>query len=146
MHKEYPPVYSYSFAYAMAAKEEDEYADSVILNEKCRDFIEATIESNCKWNLDCPVTCTFDAETAVKSVVAQFGLQRTALVVINTIVAKNYDGRISQENKQWAYRNPVYMDKMEGGPYFGTSFVVGRPHSIMFNAFASVVRQLHTNQ
>lgn len=139
------PIYSYSFAYAQAAKEEDEFTDSVKLNEKCRDFIEATFESSYRWNNDSPVVCTFDAEAAAKAVIEQFGLQRTVLVVVNTIVARNYDGRISRENKQWAYRWPVFLDQVEGGPYYGTSFVVNRPHSCMFNAFASAVRQIHTN-
>lgn len=145
MYREYPPIYSYSFAYAEAAKEENEYIDSVLLNKKCRDFIEATIESCCNWNLDGPVTCSFDADAAVKTVTEQFGLQRTVLVVINTIVAKSFDHRICSENRQWASRWPVFMDKVEGGPYYDTSYVVNQPHACMFDAFATAVRKIHTN-
>ena len=51
-----------------------------------------------------------DTEAAVKDVLEKFGTERVQFILANTIQRKNYDGRISQDNKAWAKTIPVLED------------------------------------
>ena len=51
-----------------------------------------------------------DTEAAVKDVLEKFGTERVQFILANTIQRKNYDGRISQDNKAWAKTIPMPED------------------------------------
>ena len=51
-----------------------------------------------------------DTEAAVKDVLEKFGAERVQFILANTIQRKNYDGRISQDNKAWAKSIPMLED------------------------------------
>ena len=51
-----------------------------------------------------------DTEAAVKDVLEKFGTERVQFILANTIQRKNYDGRISQDNKAWAKTIPMLED------------------------------------
>ena len=95
-------VYPYSGEVAEREGDLEWYRQSHKLNIACKNEIEGAIARNYADN-------TLSDE-AVHQVVAQFGLPRTAFVLVNTIREKDWDGRISHDNKAWAKRVPVYPD------------------------------------
>ena len=48
--------------------------------------------------------------SSVKDVLEKFGTERVQFILANTIQRKNYDGRISQDNKAWAKNIPTLED------------------------------------
>lgn len=95
-------VYPYSGDVAEREGDLEWYRQSHKLNIACKNEIEWAIAQNYSNN-------TLNDE-AVHQVVAKFGLPRTAFVLVNTIREKDWDGRISHDNKAWAKRVPVYPD------------------------------------
>ena len=95
-------VYPYSVSRAEEDGDLDLYRQSHKLNIACKDAIENAITRHYRNN-------TLDAK-AVQAVVDQFGWARTSFVLVNTIRNKTWDGRISQENKQWAQLAPMFPD------------------------------------
>lgn len=95
-------IYPYSVSRAEEDGDLDWYRQSHKLNIACKDAIENAISRHYRNN-------TLDAK-AVQDVVDQFGWARTSFVLVNTIRNKTWDGRISQENKQWAQLVPIFPD------------------------------------
>lgn len=52
---------------------------------------------------------------AAQSVVEQYGFDRTMYVLAITVLDKEWDGRISQSNKNWAKMQPIFTDYDEMG-------------------------------
>ena len=96
------PIYPYSVSRAEQDGELDWYRQSHKLNIACKEAIENSISRHYRNN-------TLDAK-AVQDVVDQFGWARTSFVLVNTIRNKSWDGRISQENKQWAQLALMFPD------------------------------------
>lgn len=101
--KDNTPIYPHSAAYAREHDELPEYRASYKAHTACRDSIDAAISQHYRDN------CL--GSQAVKDVVAQFGFDRTLYVLANTVQHKDWDGRISQSNKQWARDFPVAADR-----------------------------------
>ena len=95
-------VYPYSGEVAEREGDLEWYRQSHKLNIACKNEIEWAIAQNYSNNIL--------SDEAVHQVVAKFGLPRTAFVLVNTIREKDWDGRISHDNKAWAKRVPVYPD------------------------------------
>lgn len=95
-------IYPYSVSRAEEDGNLDWYRQSHKLNIACKDAIEKAISRHYRNN-------TLDTK-AVQDVVDQFGWARTSFVLVNTIRNKTWDGRISQENKQWAQLVPIFPD------------------------------------
>ena len=72
-------------------------------NSACKEAIEQTISAHYAEN-------RLDTEAAVKDVLEKFGTERVQFILANTIQRKNYDGRISQDNKAWAKNIPTLED------------------------------------
>ena len=72
-------------------------------NSACKEAIEQTISAHYAEN-------RLDTEAAVKDVLEKFGTERVQFILANTIQRKNYDGRISQDNKAWAKIIPMLED------------------------------------
>ena len=72
-------------------------------NSACKEAIEQTISAHYAEN-------RLDTEAAVKDVLEKFGTERVQFILANTIQRKNYDGRISQDNKAWAKSIPTLED------------------------------------
>lgn len=89
------PVYPHSAAYASEHGEMAQYNLSYQANSACKEAIEQTISAHYAEN-------RLDTEAAVKDVLEKFGAERVQFILANTIQRKNYDGRISQDNKAWA--------------------------------------------
>lgn len=92
--KHYLPVYPHTLAHAMEDGAVDEYLDSRKLNMDCKRGIEKAIADN------------FDGmhlkEESIKPVIEEFGQERVAFILANTIQELSYDGRFSRERKMWA--------------------------------------------
>lgn len=95
-------VYPYSVSRAEEDGDLDWYRQSHKLNITCKDAIEKAISRHYRNNTLNP--------KAIQDVVGQFGWVRTSFVLVNTIRNKTWDGRISQENKQWAQLAPMFPD------------------------------------
>ena len=97
------PVYPHSAAYASEHGEMAQYNLSYQANSACKEAIEQTISAHYAEN-------RLDTEAAVKDVLEKFGTERVQFILANTIQRKNYDGRISQDNKAWAKTIPMPED------------------------------------
>ena len=97
------PVYPHSAAYAREHGEMAQYNLSYQANSACKEAIEQTISAHYAEN-------RLDTEAAVKDVLEKFGTERVQFILANTIQRKNYDGRISQDNKAWAKTIPMLED------------------------------------
>ena len=74
-----------------------------------------------------------DVQEASKAVVDTFGFERTMFVLANTIRIKNYDGRISAENKAWARTIPACEDQL--------NILVDRCNPGLLDLFTNQVRK-----
>ena len=97
------PFYHHSAAYASEHGEMAQYNRSYQANSACKEAIEQTISAHYAEN-------RLDTEAAVKDVLEKFGTERVQFILANTIQRKNYDGRISQDNKAWAKTIPTLED------------------------------------
>lgn len=88
------PLYEKPFAEARDSDEISAYRLSSRADNMCKTAIEAAINDNYS-------DCRLDPEGA-KKVVENFGLDRVKKILALTCIVKDYDGRISPENKAWA--------------------------------------------
>ena len=88
------PLYDKSFAEARDREEISAYRLSSRADNMCKTAIEAAINDNYS-------DCRLDPEGA-KKVVENFGIDRVKKILALTCIVKDYDGRISPENKAWA--------------------------------------------
>ena len=92
--KNYPAFYGHTLVYAMEHGEVDQYLDSRKLDRECKEAVEGTIRQN------------FDGmhlkHDIVKPLAEQYGSDRIAFVLANTLQQESWDGRFSRDNKAWA--------------------------------------------
>lgn len=134
-------VYTASASYAKNHNEYDLYLSSYETNIACRNAIEDAIAENYR-------DSRFNSASAVKSVVERFGLDRTKFVMAATIQDKDWDGRISAENKQWAKTIEIPQDDTAWGTKRYRHYVVYFSHSGLIDLFANRLRkelELHKN-
>ena len=130
-------VYPYSGEVAEREGDLEWYRQSHKLNIACKNEIEGAISRNYENN-------TLSDE-AVHQVVAQFGLPRTAFVLVNTIREKEWDGRISHDNKAWAKRVPVYPDVDTFGQNKRLKYVVDC-NAGLTDIFVNILRRKYRQQ
>ena len=127
------PVYLYPGDYAREHDEIDQYRESRKANIACRDAIDAAIREHYRDN-------SLDVKKAVAQVADAFGYDRMLHVCANTIRQKEWDGRISQDNIQWARTLPIYEDKGGFGHDRRMDYIVDRSHPGLFDMFAKAAR------
>ena len=125
------PVYLYPRTYAQKHGEMEEYRMSRQANIACRDAIDRAIHEHYHDNVL--------SRKAVQNVVGQYGFDRTLYVLAVTVMDKNWDGRISQSNKNWAKMQPIFIDHDEMGNERRRAFVV-RSHPGLIDLFLREVR------
>ena len=130
-------VYPYSGEVAEREGDLEWYRQSHKLNIACKNEIEWAIAQNYSNN-------TLNDE-AVHLVVAKFGLPRTAFVLVNTIREKDWDGRISHDNKAWAKRVPVYPDVDTFGQNKRLKYVVDC-NAGLTDIFVNILRREYRQQ
>ena len=125
------PVYYEPFSYAQEHDEVDLYRTSYRMNSECKQAIHEAIADN------------YDGmhlgDGAVDQVVRQYGMERVGYILANTLRYKNYDGRFSHSNKEWAEQvgtpeNNVRIIK------FRADWVV-TSHSAVLDGFVTMYRE-----
>ena len=71
----------------------------------------------------------------------QFGYDRMFYVLANTVRQKEWDGRISRDNKAWAKTIPVYENPDGFGHDRNIYFVVNRSHPGLTDLFLTQARR-----
>lgn len=127
------PVYPYPASYAREHGELEQYRASHKANIACKEAIEAAISEHYRDN-------RLGKEAAME-VIDAFGMDRTLYVLANTVRHKDWDGRISHDNKVWARTIPVYEDTDAWGDDRNTSFVVDKSHPGLTDIFLNQVRR-----
>ncbi len=127
------PLYRHDAAHAREQGDLDLYRASRRANIACKEAIEQAIGRHYSNN-------RLDAEAAVNDVLEQFGADRVQYVLANTVRHKEWDGRISRDNKAWASTMPL----PEGSPQDRHSeyLVVDRCNPGLTDLFLKQVRQL----
>ncbi len=129
---EYVPVYTRTSAYAREFGQMEQFQKSLKENIACKEAIEAAIKEN------------FDGmhlnQDVVKPIVEQFGTERVTYVLATTVSAKDWDGRFSPDNRQWAQTRAAKPDT----DYFGynrcDNFCVNS-HPAILDGFVSLTRR-----
>ena len=124
------PVYYEPFSYAKENDEVDLYRTSYRLNCECKQAIQEAIADN--------YDGMYLGDGAVDQVVRQYGMERVGYILTNTLHHKNYDGRFSPGNKEWAEQvsTPEHnADRMT----FRTDWVVDS-HPAILNGFVTMFR------
>ena len=130
------PVYRYPACYAEQEGELDLYRESFVANVACKETIEITIATS----YDAATYC-LDAEKAARRVIEVCGLERVVYVLANTIRQKEWDGRFSAANKQWAKTVPVCLDP-EAGYCRNSRFVVDKCSPGLTDLLVNEVRRI----
>ena len=89
------PVYTKLPAEAREQGEIEQYRASRKANSACADMIDAFLSKHYNNN-------RIDSESALNDLLERFSADRIALVTALNIRSKDWDGRISKENKEWA--------------------------------------------
>ena len=126
------PIYYENGAYARDHKELEQFRNSHVENINCKKAIEESISKN------------FDgfrlARHAVTDVIDQYGPDRVALVLAATVQLKNWDGRFSNQNKDWAFT--VRMPDSRGNAsYDHRDAYAVNSHPAVLDGFVSIARK-----
>ena len=128
------PLYEKSFSEARDREEISAYRLSSRADNMCKTAIEAAINDNYS-------DCRLDPEGA-KRVVENFGIDRVKKILALTCIVKDYDGRISPENKAWAktVRPNDVKDKID------LSLVVDGVNPGLTDIFVRQVKKIETER
>lgn len=129
--KDFLPIYTQTGSYAHEHGELDQYRQSKSENIACKEAIEKAISDN------------FDGmhlnPDAIKPVIECFGEERVALVLASTIRVKDWDGRFSQSNKDWAASVPT-LAEISPDNDIRTEWAV-QSHPAVLDGFVGMVRK-----
>lgn len=127
------PVYTFSATFAKEHGELETYRTSHRANVACKNAIEEAIFSHYRDN-------RFDG-SCVNEVIDRFGMERVAFVLANTVQDKDWDGRISHDNKAWAKGVPVPNDYDAWGGRRTHEYVCTQAHPGLINLFVNRFRK-----
>lgn len=128
---EYREVYRHSLAEADAGGEREKFRESHRLNAGCRRAIEKALREN------------FDGlrldRACISQVLGEYGPERVGWVLANTVSRKEWDGRFSRSNKEWAEGIAVPASVSLGAD-LRDDFVV-ESHPAVLDGFIDLYRQ-----
>ena len=123
------PVYLHTAAYAREHNELPQYRESLQANIACKEAIEKAVGENYHgWSAD--------TKTAAAQVIAQFPVERIRYVLAATVQQKDWDGRISDDNKTWAKGIPAADEQNR------CQFVVEQCHPGLTDLFVKRFREM----
>ncbi len=126
--KDDTPVYLHTAAYAREHNELPQYRESLQANIACKEAIEKAVGENYHgWSVDIKI--------ATAQVMAQFSVERIRYILAATVQQKDWDGRISDDNKAWAKTIPVADEQNR---YY---FVVDQCHPGLTDLFVKRFRE-----
>lgn len=121
-------LYRHSYQEAKARGEVEKWRENYRANVACKKAIEESIREG--------FNGSFLRGEFAQSVIDQFGVERTAYVLANTLQVKEWDGRFSQVNREWFGKITVTPD--EGHNY---DFAV-ESHPAVVDGFMNQFRTL----
>lgn len=128
--KVYPPHYTHTITYAMEHGRADDYLESRKLNLDCKKAVEDAIREN------------FDGMylklNVAVGVLEEYGAERVAFILANTIRHLEHDGRFSDGNKAWA-KGYVIPENINRGRDVNADYVVSS-HPAVLNGFIRLAR------
>lgn len=127
------PLYPYSVTYAKENGELDAYFASRKTMIACKEAMEDSIREHYSDN------CLH--EGGAKKMIEIFGAERVAAVLAVTCIHRDWDGRISDRNKEWAKSVPLIEDIDRFGDDRNREFVLGQTHSGLVDWFVTEFRQ-----
>lgn len=127
------PVYTETAAYARDHGEREQYQQSMQTNVLCRTAIEDAIHDSYKDNRLDPA--------GARDVLKRFGAERTCYVLAATVQDKDWDGRISSKNKEWAKETKIPQELTAWNSASYRRFVVGNAHPGLVDLFVNQVRR-----
>lgn len=133
------PVYPYPLDYAVENGEQEQYRLSRKANIACKEAIEQAIAEHYADNC-------LDTAAAVRQVADAFGYDRMLYVLAVTVQHKNWDGRISNSNKEWAASVPVIEDKTDGSADRNVYLIVDRAHPGLTDLFLRGARKAQAQE
>jgi len=128
--KIYPPLYTHTIDYAMEHGRADDYLESRKLNLDCKKAVEEAVRRN------------FDGmhlgHDAANPVIEEYGAERVAFVLANTVQHLEYDGRFSRDTKEWA-ENFEIPENISRGTDMNADYVVDS-HPAVLDGFIGLAR------
>lgn len=135
-------VYRQTWEYAEENGQEEMYRASLKANIACKNAIEAAISRY--YHVD---GYTMDTKNCAKELIQEYGLERIAYVLANTMLYKRYDGRISTENLHWARTlSVVYEPLAVGHGTVNARYVVDSCNTGLTDLLSAEIRKLHAFQ
>ena len=128
------PLYRHDAAYAREHGELPLYRESYQANIACKEAIEEAISENYGNN-------RLNSQAVFDTVSAEFSMERIQYVLANTVQYKDWDGRISRANREWAQTVPVVPNPDSWGGDRNCYFVVDRPHTGLTDLFITHFRK-----
>lgn len=126
------PIYYHSGEYARENGELEKYRESRAANIGCRDAIQEAIKNHYYDNRLDPA--------AVSEVVDKYGFHRVLYVLANTVRQKEWDGRFSQSNKDWAATMYIPEDKSKIDDDRNRAFCV-ESHPAILDGYIDLARE-----
>ena len=126
-------IYQYPASYALKHNELEQYRASYKANVACKTAIETAIRDNYSDNRL--------GKNFAEQVIGQFGYERTFYVLAETVREKEWDGRISRDNKAWAKTIPVFEDKDSWGVDRNIDFVVDAVNPGLTDIFINQIKR-----
>ena len=126
------PVYKYPGDHARENGELEQYRASYKANVACAKAIDKAISNHHDGY-------SFDSRAAVRDVVGKFGYDRTLFVLAATVQNKDWDGRFSNSNKNWARTVPIFDTKrspeysVQNHPTLADAFVAAARHEYLLS-------------
>lgn len=110
--------------------------DELRANIACKEAIEKAINDNYDY-----INRHLNTKDALETVEAEFSKDCILHVLANTIQSKLWDGRISEENKEWAKKIPIEKIQDAWGGISNRYFVIDQVHVGLTNMFATMFRK-----
>ena len=124
------PIYTQDFAYAQAHNETDLCLQSHRADVACRNAIELAIKDNYSGNF-------LNTAKVIREVAPVFDIERVMFVLANTVRRKDWDGRISEDNKEWAKTVPAVASERHS-----IDIIADGVHPVLLNALVNTARKL----
>ena len=126
------PIYYHSGEYARENGELEKYRETRAANIGCRDAIQEAIKTHYHDNRLDPA--------AVSEVADKYGFHRVLFVLANTVRQKDWDGRFSQANKEWAATQYIPEDKSGINDDRNRAFCV-EAHPVLVDGYLDMARE-----
>lgn len=124
------PIYTQDFAYAQAHNEVELMRNSYKADIACRNAIELAIKENYSGN-------SLNTAKVIREVAPVFDIDRVMFVLANTVRQKDWDGRISEDNKEWAKTVPAVASERHS-----IDIIADGVHPVLLNALVNTARKL----